>query len=56
MVQPNSLPPPDEEHTSSGSEDLNIVDCGTVRERTHGAPVGFSSEAGWPPYIRYLGA
>lgn len=33
---------------------IGLIDCGQVRKRTKGLPAGFVSEAGFPPFIRFL--
>jgi hypothetical protein len=56
MIKLKPLRPPTQEPVSAGSKERFIVDCGRVSERTRGAPVGFWGEAGWPPYVWYVGS
>ncbi len=56
MSELKTLPPANKDPSPPESAAFVIIDCGGVRESTLGAPVGFWSEAGWPPYIRFTGA
>ena len=54
MIKLEPLLPSGNAPASSESAESVIIDCGEARERTRGAPVGFSGEMGWPPYTRFL--